>query len=135
MEVGGGIYEGVPGPVALQRDIAPPIDQAAKKRNKIMHQFISSQFMTFESAILTKWTCLILPLSPASVFLIIHHSTMFRKDLFVPSELQVGLLTVHNFYHNVSKMHQPTYPELEYILIEVNENHMRSIMINLLKFL
>uniref|UniRef100_A0A2P2LU73 Uncharacterized protein n=1 Tax=Rhizophora mucronata TaxID=61149 RepID=A0A2P2LU73_RHIMU len=43
------------------------------------------------------------PLRSASIFLIVHHSTTFRVDLLVPSELNVGLLTVCNFCHNVSK--------------------------------
>ncbi len=52
-----------------------------------------------------------LPLRTTSVFLIVHHSTRFRVDLLMPSEVNVGLLTVCNFCHNVSKTHRPTYPK------------------------
>jgi hypothetical protein len=54
-----------------------------------------------------------IPLGSASVFLIVHHSTRFRVDLLVPSEVNVCLLTVCNFCHNVSKTHRQTYPVTE----------------------
>lgn len=44
-----------------------------------------------------------LPLRSDSIFLKVHHSARFREDLLMPSEVNVGLLTVCNFCHNVSK--------------------------------
>ena len=50
-----------------------------------------------------------IPLWSASIFFIIHHSTRFRADLLMASEVDVGLLTVCNFCHEVSKTRRPIY--------------------------